>query len=220
MQKENNYELVGSFELTGQMRVSDPCYDRHTWCAGIVPDMKPGTYDAYIVRTNDEVFGERVERLVVRRRGARFDISTADIVRGDDEKVYWWRPWKRLDIEVGVDSGQCGFFDDGLFRQDYSLLGKNGVKLHEKLDAAKAAGDQAEADALQKKLDVKLAGLPAGFGDNPWYTACCNLTLSSVGAGVIPYGAVSSSGLGDGSYNAFACYNGKGEGVMACVLFL
>lgn len=38
--------------------------------------------------------------------------------------------------------------------------------------------------------------------DDPdaWYWFCCNVTLSQLQAGVIPYGAVSSSGYGDGCY--------------------
>lgn len=34
----------------------------------------------------------------------------------------------------------------------------------------------------------------------PWYNKCCDLTLSEQQGGVLPYGAVSASGYGDGSY--------------------
>lgn len=44
-------------------------------------------------------------------------------------------------------------------------------------------------------------------GDNVWYDLCCDRTLNGVGAGVIPFGAVSSSGVGDGYYNALAAYH-------------
>src|SRR5262249_45854576 len=33
---------------------------------------------------------------------------------------------------------------------------------------------------------------------DPWYSLCCDITLSDHGAGVIPHGVVSSSGWGDG----------------------
>jgi hypothetical protein len=43
-----------------------------------------------------------------------------------------------------------------------------------------------------------------------FYEEVCNLTLGTLGAGVIKYGAVSSSGWGDGSYELFiATENGQ-----------
>ena len=54
------------------------------------------------------------------------------------------------------------------------------------------------------------AGLPAPtaqFGDSIWYNQCCTLTLSEKQAGAIPCGAVSSSGLGDGTYTALKHLN-------------
>ena len=41
-----------------------------------------------------------------------------------------------------------------------------------------------------------------------WYKLCCDKTLSEAQAGVIPFGVVSSSGYGDGSY---ACHYRIGE---------
>jgi hypothetical protein len=42
------------------------------------------------------------------------------------------------------------------------------------------------------------------ISDSPWYAACCAANSLNGGAGgVIPYGAVASSGYGDGSYQCF-----------------
>ena len=38
--------------------------------------------------------------------------------------------------------------------------------------------------------------------DEEWYNHCCDITLSSMGAGVLPFGVVSRSGYGDGGYYA------------------
>lgn len=46
-------------------------------------------------------------------------------------------------------------------------------------------------------------------GENRWYDLCCDRTLGEIGAGVIPYACVSSSGWGDGYYPAFGVYRGK-----------
>lgn len=51
-------------------------------------------------------------------------------------------------------------------------------------------------------------------GGNPgalWYMRCCHLTLTKLAAGVMPYGVVSSSGFGDGSYDCFYGRNSEGK---------
>lgn len=48
------------------------------------------------------------------------------------------------------------------------------------------------------------------FG-SPWYNRCCDLTLGEDQAGVLPYGAVSSSGYGDGGYDCRYKTNADGE---------
>lgn len=49
------------------------------------------------------------------------------------------------------------------------------------------------------------------FGD-PWYSYCCNQTLKTEHqAGVIPYGAVATSGYGDGAYQCFYYTRGENE---------
>jgi len=80
--------------------------------------------------------------------------------------------WKRANFEVGVDSGQAGIFD----LEHY----------------------QNEADARDYKWQSKSSPLTGRSG---WYDMCADKTLSRLGAGVIPFGCVSSSGFGDGGYN-------------------
>lgn len=83
---------------------------------------------------------------------------------------------------VGVDSGQAGFFDHAFYRDDNSL------------------GD---SPLDQDMLDHSGAEEPGA----KFYAACCHLTyddkadiMHKFQFGTIPYGAVSSSGYGDGSY--------------------
>lgn len=71
--------------------------------------------------------------------------------------------------DIGVDSGQAGVFDHSHFKEDL--------------------------DAVEFKRQYKEAICP----EEPWYSMCCDITLSKM-AGTIPFGVVSSSGVGDGSY--------------------
>lgn len=60
-------------------------------------------------------------------------------------------------------------------------------------------------------------------GDDPgalWYMRCCHLTLTKLAAGVMPYGVVSSSGFGDGSYDCFYGRNEVGKIVRVEIEFI
>jgi hypothetical protein len=138
---------VGDFlSKSGTLRISDPCYDKDTWCAGTVDDCVKGEWEAFIDAHEVDGWGNRVAKLVVKAKGHEAE------------------EYDLLPIDVGVDSGQAGVFDEQLFKSS------------------------------------------EGF-----YEACCSKTLSSLSAGTIEYGAVSSSGLGDGSYAAFAGKNKAGQ---------
>jgi hypothetical protein len=98
-----------------------------------------------------------------------------------------------LDIHAGVDSGQFGFFDKDFFRNDEKA--KELVKEH-----------------FSENWDSK-------EGDS-WYRACCKLTLSPEGWGVLPQGAVSSSGFGDGSYGVYGEQDAYGEWIAFEVVYI
>lgn len=57
-------------------------------------------------------------------------------------------------------------------------------------------------------------------GKDVWYDRCCEITLSRTQAGVLPYGAVTSSGFGDGSYYCYYYANESGEILRAEIEFI
>ena len=83
-------------------------------------------------------------------------------------------PWQSTPLTIGVDSGQAGIFDAEHFKKDEDVK------------------------------SVARLGTEIICEDEPWYSICCDITLHSEhSAGVIPYGCVSSSGYGDGSYRCY-----------------
>ena len=60
------------------------------------------------------------------------------------------------------------------------------------------------------------------YGDNGewWYGANCDVTLEGIGAGVIPFGCVSSSGYGDGSYPIFIQKDTDGKIIAIKAVFI
>jgi hypothetical protein len=99
-----------------------------------------------------------------------------------------------LNFSAGVDSGQFGFFDRSTYRNN---------------DSAKDL----------EKYDFGTNYVKDENGDD-WYRACCHLTLAEEGFGVLPNGAVSSSGFGDGSYDVFGAKDENGEYLYLHVVFI
>ena len=94
-------------------------------------------------------------------------------------------------FEVGVDSGQAGIFDTAHYRDDRV------------------------AQAVERLSHESICP------DEPWYSLCCDRTSGSeMGAGVIPYGVVSSSGFGDGSYRCFTHRDREGYIIGIKIVFI
>lgn len=91
---------LGEFTVeSGTIRISDPCYTKDTWCAGTVK-AKNGVWEGEVILSDEGNWGMRVAHLRARLKnagGAVFDTS------------------RELDIDVGVDSGQAGIFDDAKY---------------------------------------------------------------------------------------------------------
>jgi len=147
-------KFLGDFHIeSGEVFVSDPCYDLETECAKIIDNVKNGEWIAEI--ETKKVWGERVS-----------------ILRCWHKSVFPRRAveWEVISTDIGVDSGQAGVFDIEHFKKD------------------------SDAEGLVRESKEIICK------DEPWYSMCCDRTLNEIGAGVIPFGVVSSSGLGDGQY--------------------
>jgi hypothetical protein len=98
-----------------------------------------------------------------------------------------------LPFSGGVDSGQFGFFDFDNYRKDGVVANLPKYEFGE-------GWDNKEGDT--------------------WYRTVCNLTLGGEQWGVLPFGAVSSSGYGDGSYMVKGIKDDSGQYVAFCVEFI
>lgn len=105
-----------------------------------------------------------------------------------------WHPFNEM---IGVDSGQAGIFDADYYRDD-------GFMKHQ-LETGKISYINPDRKICE---------------DKPWYSICCDRTLGDEGAGVIPFGFVSSSGYGDGEYIGMYGENEKGEIVSVLIHFI
>jgi len=93
---------LGAVEFAGKVVVSDPRYDRDARYVQTGFPVLPGRYHVYAVHIHIEDVDTCVASLLFRH---------------EDCDQIPFRGWKDIDAEIGVDSGQCGIFDDSIFPQ-------------------------------------------------------------------------------------------------------
>lgn len=99
------YEL-GVFQLSQPvLRVSDPCYEPDTWCAQTL-EVLPGAWHAKVLLTQTS-WHRRVARLQIHHHSLGRSLELL--------------PPASLEVlpeSCGVDSSQCGFFDDAYYPRE------------------------------------------------------------------------------------------------------
>jgi len=151
---------LGKFNVTsGKLRVTDPCYDKGTWCSGTI-DVPNGEWDAYLELSDEGSWGTRVASIQIIKDNSPTSAA-----------------WELTNIDVGVDSGQAGFFDESFY--------------------------------------------PDQPGLTSFYNKVCKLTTGREQGGIIDgFGAVSSTGYGDGGYKCYVARNDANEIVSAKIVFI
>lgn len=118
MKYKTELTQLGKFSIAGKMKVSDPCYGTDVWCSGIL-DTKPGVWEAAVLVLDNKAtggWGDRVAVLAAKHEDCPLPLATHTI----NYTLYELSPlpskgWKIADFEVGVDSGQAGFYDNDNF---------------------------------------------------------------------------------------------------------
>lgn len=168
---------LGIFQVTsGRIKVSDPCYDNDVWCSGDFLAQN-GEWIAEAVFTNENDWGVRVAELRIRHK---------DAVINDN--------WVEAG-HVGVDSGQCGFWD-------YDRWVSEGC----------GRGSRREVGSFYDRI------IDLTLGTERWDAEKGMGVLDQSYGGVIEWGAVTRSGYGDGGYFFEVQMDEKNEVVVAARL--
>ena len=86
---------IGTINLTtGKVIITDPCYNKGTWCTATVENVHKGEWEVYVDEVNAGMWGNRIGQLEIRAVGQEVT---------DQEE---------LDADIGVDAGLCGIFED------------------------------------------------------------------------------------------------------------
>lgn len=164
--------------LSNEVMVSDPCYVVPTWCQHKLTNVLPGEYNCQVVKFDDRYWGNRCSFIIAVHK----DYNTEDKLN-----------WRKVNADIGVDSGQAGIFSMETYRKDEVFV--TGQSNFSKTYGTSTRG----------KDD----------GGEEWYGHMCDMTLEGEGWGAYPNGIVSRSGIGDGSYELrVAKHKGKIVGMV------
>jgi len=111
METEVSVMKAGYIDLSGKVIVSDPCYDRNVLNNAHNIGVKPGKYAAYITYSS----------------GFGFGVKVACIIAVHSEHIKLLQTGMNLELcnaNIGVDSGQCGIFDDTIYPLDDEFTGE------------------------------------------------------------------------------------------------
>lgn len=210
-------EYVGSIELNNKVRISDPCYDIDTWCAGTLENVLEGKYNCYMQRVDCCDWGIRV---------ASIEVKHKDYLHIEPDEVQ--------NIDVGVDSGQAGIYDLDYFiknREDkngddtwYCRVCDSTYKYTNNPqylpfketewwnDEFKEIHKFIKTEEFSKSIDTKIAlayweAYEKYMSSVYFYKEKSMLTASTLDNKCL----VSSSGDGDGSYICFVGRNKEGQ---------
>lgn len=218
-----NKEKVGVIELGDKVRVSDPCYTMDTWCAGTLDNVLFGTYHCYSQRSDTGTWGIRIANIEVRHE---------DYLGVEATEVQ--------NIDVGVDSGQCGIYDLDYFieaRKDKNgrdewydrVCNKTYVTVdnpnyHSFRESSFWKPEFEEVETYLKETDKEELGASAGMpslglikeyiqADSGYVRSVeHSLFISKFAANAMDNKClVSSSGDGDGSYTCLVGRNEEGK---------
>lgn len=101
--KKNPKQYLGYFDIaSGEVKVSDPCYDSDIWCNHTLKNVKNGKWMAVKVSSDEDMWGIRVAQLYA--------------YVGDEPSEDQFNLVE--DAQIGVDSGQAGIFDLPTYRNN------------------------------------------------------------------------------------------------------
>lgn len=194
-------ESVGVIQLGENVRISDPCYGIDTWCAGTLENVLAGEYQCFSQKCNEDFWKElglnslRISNIEVRHKDY-LDVE----------------PTELQDIDVGVDSGQCGIYDLNYF-SEHCKKEDWYERVCDKTYISKPNPDHIPFNdsSFYKALNGKFEGVYEAL-EAYRQTEGSRSTIEEFAANTMDDKClVSSSGDGDGSYYCLVGRNEEGQ---------
>ena len=219
-------EIGRDIELGDTVAISDPCYDLLPWCCGILKNVKPGTWHTKAENLNVNCWGDRCSALIAWHESIdepdKDDFEKTDINVGVDSGqagIYDYNHFKYIKSDTTRDEQWYDSIDT--FRYKRIPVTPVGQYLIDKIKPLhqKRIALEKELDGLDSKLgnlfyqglfhlemELKRQGFQYGIYDESLDDYKVSTPVNCIWTD--KHSVVTSSGLGDGSYD---CYIAKNE---------
>lgn len=208
-----------NIKLSDTIVIADPCYSRElTHCAAFNYKIKPGNYAVSVEYSDEGAWGIRVKSLAIYHESVKVSRHGFKLNKS---------------VDIGVDSGQAGFFCDSIYPEgedtgDYSdknsfygqcceaTHGSDGdssclkaiISSYENMVKLGAGFAKNDMEGVKTEINELKKELKQSEGKQKGYN-------SVMGAGV-----VSSTGFGDGGYPLYEKKNAAGEVVALKIKYI
>ncbi len=117
-----NKELIelGTFEMvSGVARISDPCYDRKTWCSGKLDNVKNGTWKTQVIKKTETYTYNSNEDWCKGKTFTDHRNVLIAVHESFDKSIHTDKRNVDKLINGGMDAGMAGIFDDQFYKKNY-----------------------------------------------------------------------------------------------------
>lgn len=220
----------GQIKIEDKLVVSDPCYTLNTWCMAVLENVLPGNYKCFLEKTEEGSVSEILSEILIVHEN--YKINKEDV-----------NNWE--DYDIGVDSGQAGFYNYSYFKQYSDMRNLDEARWREEYytpicdltyHIEENLNYKKEVKEYEDKINQLEEELLIYDKENDKYIELnkefCSLLSSKINietrryfyvsdGGILKEKAfVSSSGYGDGGYNCYTKKNEDGKIIAAKVIFI
>lgn len=205
---------VGTITINRKVRVTDPCYNIYVWCATEV-EVLPGDYKVTMGMSEN-----RIAWLQMQHVGSEVVGS-----------------WEEDPADIGVDSGQAGFFDlqyyldhqgnydwyERVCNASYRKVPNPKYLSREEYIKQQLGVCYLPLEAFKTKEDLASPAWQARMDAEMWYSDSIHFykEIGEFSAGILDgKGVNASSGYGDGSYTLYTGKDKDGNVVLLHLVFI
>ena len=226
----NSYSPEKSFEVkSGALRVTDPCYNMETWCAGTLESVKNGKWLAHVgynIDPEDVAMMHKFAQQCIDEQQALIDDAKN---REEREALEIWygqtlRKLKEQKAEIDNYTGRVAYIairhESTIACSPPYLKNFTESEIHVGVDSGQAGFFDLELFAAQSATESE-DGYQQDTEHGKFYRSICEQTGDdSDGFAIVPFGAASSSGYGDGGYPLYVLRDKDGLVIEAIIIFL
>lgn len=216
-----------NIELKNKVVISDPCYDINVWCQGILENVKPGTWHTKAENLNVNCWGDRCSALIAwhedveepnnfEKTNIRVGVDSGQAGIYDYNHFAYIKDNKERD-EQWYDSIETFRYKRipvtpvGRYLIDkIKPLHQKRIALEKKLDGLDSKlGNRVYQELFHQEMELTRKGFQYGIYDESLDDYKVSTPVNCIWTD--KYSVVTSSGLGDGSYDCYVAKNKAGQ---------